>query len=144
MENKKKMPKWKAVAIAAAVLIAFGTIGQCTGGGQKAAPTENENAPAASEQKTDETPAWDADGALAGRTIESAWDIAEENGYAPTFYMSTNNKDAFPTESRHTSTAQTWRIGEVEDVNAEKKTVTCIVYNPDQFIEKYGESAKVD
>lgn len=144
-KNTSEQPKKRKsnlVIIVVFIVVLLGIVGMASGGNSNSKNSDQQSA--ATEQQAEETQKWDANAALSGRTIENAWDVAEAEGWTPTFYMYTNEKDAFPAENRHSSTAQTWRVGFVKDVDQKAKTVTCIVYNNDQFVEKFGESAKVD
>lgn len=145
-DEKKRISKGKVIAIVVVVIIILAAISQCAGNGAKSetsqtsATTQEQN----TEQQKVEEPSWDAKEGLFGRTIENAWDVAEANGYTPTFVTSGSAAQAFPEENRHSSTAKTWRVGVVKDVDEKSKTVTCVTYNDDQFVEKFTAEAKVD
>lgn len=84
---------------------------------------------------------WDANSELFGQTVDSAWDEIEAKGYSIKILSIKGAELSNEESTRHTSTTQSWRVTKAS-LDESAKTVTITVTSNDDFVDKYGESAK--
>lgn len=138
----------KKIGIVVAVVVVVCLIGAFSGGGSGntssgGADQPNSQSSGGGEDQAAEAQddAWDAEAALVGMTVESAWDEIEAQGYGLSGILSITGAELNSDESiRHSSTAQTWYVDSAEADGA-SKTVTLTVTSRDNFVETHGEDA---
>lgn len=130
------MSKKKKIIIAIVAVCIIGLLGSgMSGQSNSTTPSSSTSASTAQQEK------WNADDELFGQTVESAWDQIEAKGYTIKI-KSIKGADLNSDESNHhSSTTKSWRVTKA-NLDESAKTVTVTVTSNDDFVSKYGESAK--
>lgn len=125
---KAKKPiykKWWFWVIVVIVVLAVGG-GAGSGSGQG----DSSSSQSGSASVSQEQPSWDAESDLKGLTVEAAWDEIESNGYTLEKILSPTGYELNSDERvRHSSSAQSWFVTDVQQ-NDTEKTITISIDAP--------------
>jgi hypothetical protein len=136
LEKRKSLNK-KIIIFAVVAIFIIGLIGSGMSGQSNSSASSSN----ASTQSTAKQEKWDANSELFGQTVDSAWDEIEAKGYSIKILSIKGAELSNEESTRHTSTTQSWRVTKAS-LDESAKTVTITVTSNDDFVDKYGESAK--